>query len=246
MMEWREWLSQLAPGGYEAILTIRLDGRDNASAVGVEWDGHFFSIRLFHGSDTYAGVCLSEHFGLCFFPPDNILPILKAALLGYGSEEEEFGPEEYTGIEGEPGGSVGEIGGGEAGAMEGVRGEMEEMGDGTLERTPVLSSSPARMVCAVVGRERGVVDDEVGETAILAIKARPEAGEATEIFVPPGIGCHPVLVAASAATRAMFLYARGDKGQASSWKDRANVILEKLEGCEVEKNILQEAMARMG
>lgn len=192
------------------MITLGTNGRVNASAAGVVWDGNLFSMRIFEGSNTFSNLASSKNLGLCFFGEEQILPLVRAALQGYGNEDKEFGEEDYK----------------EVGQM------------------PLLKNSPASIVCSVVKKQETLVEDHVGHSRAISILCAPEDGSLVgEVagrivgrvagnanaghhdFIPIKMGMSPVLKAASAATRALFLAKNGDGPRAELYMAKAHKLL---------------------
>jgi len=208
---WKEWLQELPDGGYEGIIiTINADtGRNNAAAAGVEWNGKDFLMHFYRGSNTFQFLSRRNKFGLCFYPSDDVIPLLRASLYGYGNKDEEFPPEEYCPV-----------------------------GD-----AQVLAKAPICFCCSVEEKTPEEVKDDVGENTIMRLVSKPISGHGgKDAFEPPRKSQHPILIAAAAYTRALYLTTTGDKEKSRVWKSRGDALLESVEAMEREKALIRASL----
>ena len=91
---WKNWLKNLPKDSYETVIVTK-GNRVNASAARMWWDGETMRFMIFYGSDMYSFIQNSQEFGVSMYPMDDLYPIVRAALLGYRDEEEEFSLDEY-------------------------------------------------------------------------------------------------------------------------------------------------------
>jgi len=83
---------------YECILTLFRNGNAvNASVIGVILEDNDLSFRLFEGSNAFDEIGNNPAVGLTIpLLPQEFDVYMKAALLGYGTDEQEIGPEDIS------------------------------------------------------------------------------------------------------------------------------------------------------
>lgn len=97
-----------------------------------------------------------------------------------------------------------------------------------LDGVPVLKRASAQILCEVGSRTIDNVEDDVGETTILLLEAVPVLGMVRGEFMPIEMASTPLIRAASACTRAMYLYQRGEKVRALEWAAMARKELREV------------------
>lgn len=214
LREFETWIP-FPPGDYECVaVTKRKKGGLNAGAVGVSWDGSFFRLRLFEGSNTFAAVDDISNdispggvFSLCFFSPAKRFFIIRAGLVGWGDDVEEFPLETYD-------------------RAPCVGGEVYFIAESDF----ALGVAPV---------EKRVVNhrDSIGETRVLLCRAEPvwvlkkPEKPPGDTFMPLTVGGDPVVSLAVRATRAraLFSYGRADDARrlAGEIKKEVSSIAEK-------------------
>ena len=90
---------------YEVVVTTVRDrgkGAPNASAMGIAREGMAFNMRSYKGSDTFNNLRALKRLGINIVTADQVDFLARAALIGWGTEEAEFAPEEYENMRGFP------------------------------------------------------------------------------------------------------------------------------------------------